>query len=93
MLNVCLQVCSVCERASLRTLQTADGERPHAVRVCTHCHTVWNRDTNAARNMLRLLKCLAAGEDPPEALRRPARRGRGAVPELDVLQAEADALA
>ena len=85
----------MCERAQrLRTLQTADGERPYAVKVCNHCHTVWNRDTNAARNMLRLLRCTAAGEDRPVAMRRPPRPGRGeAVPELVVLQEVADGMA
>ena len=64
------------------------------MKVCHHCHTMWNRDTNAARNMRRLLECLATGEARPEALRRPVRRGRlAAVEELEVLQAVADGLA
>ena len=71
---------------------TADGKRPHAVRVCNHCHTVWNLDINAARNMLRLLRCTTAGEDRPVAMRRPGGGG-GAVAELVVLQDVADGMA
>ena len=88
---------SDCQRATpLRNLLTADGERPHAVRVCPHCHTVWNRDVNAARNMRCLLECVAAGQARPAALRRPAQRRRrrdAAVPELEVLEAIAEGAA
>jgi hypothetical protein len=33
---------------------------------------VWNRDINAAKNMLTLLNCLVEGEERPPALRRQA---------------------
>ena len=75
-------------------MQTADGKRPHAVRVCHHCHTVWNRDVNAARNMRGLLECQAAGQQRPPALRRPlVRRRRGAAEELEELEAIAEGAA
>ena len=40
---------------------------------------LWNRDVNAAKNMLYLLDLLLQGLDPPPLLcrpNRPARRGR-----------------
>ncbi|CAO3642422.1 unnamed protein product [Cunninghamella blakesleeana] len=45
------QVCSKCGRKSLVNIHDASGHEIHSVLVCTNCHTVWNRDRNASRNM------------------------------------------
>ncbi len=80
------RVCSACVQLTLRPLQTADGSRPHALRVCHHCHNVWNRDVNAAHNMALLLRAELEGRERPAALRRPgwAAHAAEAVAELHV---------
>lgn len=46
----------------------------YGVLVCNDCNTVWDRDTNAARNIRRVLETVAAGEDRPQPLQRGDKR-------------------
>ena len=39
----------------------------HAVKVCQHCSTTWNRDVNAAKNIRAIYEALARGEGRPQA--------------------------
>jgi transposase len=54
------------------------GRPLHAVRVCLVCGTIWDRDVNAARNIIRMFWYLRehAGQMPPWARRRHRRRRR-----------------
>jgi hypothetical protein len=71
--------CSKCVAAGvdpqlskLRPFRRPTVVNSHPLKVCNHCSTVWNRDINAAKNMLTLLNCLVEGEERPPALRRQA---------------------
>ena len=47
------QVCSACGARSLSHLTPVDTERSlYSVLMCSTCRTKWNRDVNAARNIL-----------------------------------------
>ncbi|KAI9207910.1 male sterility protein-domain-containing protein [Polychytrium aggregatum] len=47
------QVCSHCREAKrLEKVEHLAIENPHFVRSCASCHTLWDRDVNAARNMI-----------------------------------------
>ncbi|KAI9193290.1 kinase-like domain-containing protein [Polychytrium aggregatum] len=49
------QVCSHCREAKrLEKVEHLDIEKPHFVRSCASCHTLWDRDINASRNMISL---------------------------------------
>ena len=53
------QVCSACEGNGehfkmLEPLASQKIKNPHYVRKCQLCQTVWDRDVNAARNILRV---------------------------------------
>ena len=52
------------------------GPSIHAVRLCRECHTIWNRDVNAARNIARMFWYLRehAGKMPPWSRRRPQQQ-------------------
>jgi len=50
-------------------------ENIHAVKVCPHCRTTWNRDLNAPHNIRHIFYQLRAGNGRPEAF-RPTRRSK-----------------
>ncbi|KAI9208926.1 uncharacterized protein BJ171DRAFT_595366 [Polychytrium aggregatum] len=48
-------VCSHCREAKrLEKVEHLDIEKPHFVRSCASCHTLWDRDINASRNMISI---------------------------------------
>jgi transposase len=60
------QVCSKCSTRDLKAKQLGDDEM-YAVKVCNNCHTVWQRDTNASRNIHHIaLQCITSGNRPPQ---------------------------
>lgn len=76
------QKCSCCHAQ----LKTISGERfqggalqwveIYGIKVCNHCVTTWDRDLNAARNILAIFLTLRGGEPRPHAFRpQSARRG------------------
>ena len=48
------------------------GQGLSCLQVCTHCGTNWNRDINAARNMVDIVTALVEGLQLDEAFQRPA---------------------
>ncbi|KAI9207897.1 uncharacterized protein BJ171DRAFT_636273 [Polychytrium aggregatum] len=55
-----LQVCSHCREAKrLEKVEHLDIENPHFVRSCANCHTLWDRDINALRNMISECNAMA----------------------------------
>jgi transposase len=46
----------------------------HAVKMCRHCSTTWNRDLNAARNIGHIFERIRESGVRPEVF-RPRRRG------------------
>ena len=42
----------------------------YAVKKCLHCLTVWSRDINAARNILKIFYSLVDGEGIPFLFRQ-----------------------
>jgi len=50
-------------------------ENIHAVKVCPHCRTTWNRDLNAPHNIRHIFYELRAGNGRPIAF-RPTRRSK-----------------
>jgi transposase len=60
------QVCSKCSTKDLKAKQLGDDEM-YAVKVCNNCHTVWQRDTNASRNIHYIApQCITSGNRPPQ---------------------------
>ena len=68
------KVCSSCKDKELDGYRTADSDRPvYALKLCNQCSRVWNRDDNAARNLLRVMLWWAGGhqeQDRPPGLER-----------------------
>ncbi|CAO3633625.1 unnamed protein product [Cunninghamella blakesleeana] len=60
------QVCSKCGRKSLVNIHDTSGHEIHSVLVCTNCHTVWNRDRNASRNMRSIFLSLLYHHHRPQ---------------------------
>ena len=52
------QVCSKClkEERVQKPEKMLCIAKPHFVRKCQTCQTMWNRDVNAARNMIDIVK-------------------------------------
>ena len=44
-----------CTAEDVNKFRTSDGDEPHALRRCQACRRLWNRDSNASLNMLRIL--------------------------------------
>ena len=75
------QRCCRCHEKMKNARKVVDGdgihqELIHAVKVCPHCCTTWNRDLNASRNIAHIFNMLRSGEERPEALQK--------LPESDV---------
>lgn len=71
-------VCSTCNGAlKPAKRKRLDGTMSdvYSVRLCTNtgCRIGWNRDVNAARNILRVFLEANQGRQPPVAFRRPSR--------------------
>ena len=76
-----LQHCSQCGH-ELQAAVTTDGERSkYALRRCPACSRVWNRDSNAAVNMLHILlhQHGRGTKARPSHLARPPRQGPPAL--------------
>ncbi|CAO3609169.1 unnamed protein product [Cunninghamella blakesleeana] len=64
------QVCSKCGRKSLDNIRDASGHKIHSVLVCTNCHTVWNRDQNASRNIRSIFLSLLFHHHRPQIFQK-----------------------
>lgn len=77
------QNCCCCHiRMKNAVKEVVDGEEVvkepiHAVKVCPHCLTTWNRDLNAARNIAFLFRTLRSGGQRPERFRLQSKQSRG----------------
>ena len=58
------QICSNCHNPEKMEGCTT-ARNPHYVRRCQSCRTLWNRDVNAARNMVFLGGCIQNGKERP----------------------------
>ena len=74
--HLCLQVCSCgrnncscCDRM-LDEVRGLDGRKIWRLKRCGTCNIAWNRDHNAARNLLRITEAWRAGQPRPQALCR-----------------------
>ncbi|KAH8554042.1 hypothetical protein BGW37DRAFT_483290, partial [Umbelopsis sp. PMI_123] len=50
---------------------TADGVSHHSILVCNHCHILWQRDINAAKNMYGIAMAMWTDGRRPNELARP----------------------
>jgi transposase len=74
--------CSACG-GECKTFRKCENPRPHrtgsvlrhGLVKCNTCSKLWNRDTNAASNMLKIAKSAIRGEPRPDYL----RRARGSI--------------
>ncbi|KAG2191846.1 hypothetical protein INT46_010558 [Mucor plumbeus] len=57
------RTCNLCHEDSLRK---ADGVKGHSVLGCQNCKTLWQRDINAAKNMLLISSLIWNGNGRPE---------------------------
>ena len=60
----------VCNRCVTRTLEKHPNVKGQSVLVCTTCNTIWQRDVNAAKNMMSISLSVWAGNERPEPYRR-----------------------
>jgi hypothetical protein len=61
------QICNICKS---RTLIDHPGVKGRSVLVCTTCNTLWQRDVNAAKNMMSISLSVWSGNAIPEIFRR-----------------------
>jgi transcription elongation factor Elf1 len=64
-------VCSKCQEKTLDNLRL-DGLM-HGVLVCSKCGTLWQRDINAARNMVIIIISIIADDGRPAIFRPPSQ--------------------
>ncbi|KAL1929249.1 hypothetical protein VTP01DRAFT_2308 [Rhizomucor pusillus] len=55
------QICHACLSRTLDNMITDDGVKHHGIQVCKSRGTLWNRDTNASKNMFYIAKCIWSG--------------------------------
>ncbi|PNH01191.1 hypothetical protein TSOC_012934, partial [Tetrabaena socialis] len=67
------QICARCGQRKLKAYKPLDVKRAHALKRCSNCGILWNRDVNAALNIRLLTLCELRGMLRPPALRRPQR--------------------
>lgn len=86
--NTSQKCCRCHERMKNARKEVVDGDRIrqepiHAVKVCPHCCTTWNRDLNASRNIAHIFNMLRSGKERPEDFRpqnkQSRERGQSAV--------------
>ncbi|KAL1930641.1 hypothetical protein VTP01DRAFT_10803 [Rhizomucor pusillus] len=65
------QICHNCQGRSLKNVSTADGVRHHGLQVCKNCGILWNRDTNACKNMFHIATSIWSGNGRPGPFVRP----------------------
>lgn len=61
------KICSKCVTQSLSGKSSVKG---NAVLVCSECGTLWQRDVNACRNMMRISLSIWEGIGRPQAYQR-----------------------
>lgn len=59
------QVYSGCGYKMMKNVEVEGSGTLHAVKVCTNCKTVWQRDGNAARNMHNISTVIIGGGQRP----------------------------
>ncbi|ORX60267.1 hypothetical protein DM01DRAFT_1156593 [Hesseltinella vesiculosa] len=73
------QVCSKCGRQGCKPLETA-GSKLHSVTVCGNCGQLWQRDSNAARNILSIARLAMEGASRPQVLSEKSTNQGGSGP-------------
>ena len=64
------KVCNICYEDSLKKVDSVNG---HSVLGCQNCKTLWQRDINAAKNMLLISSLIWNGSGHPEIFSPKAR--------------------
>ena len=64
------RICNICYEDSLKKV---DGVKGHSVLGCQNCKTLWQRDINAAKNMLLISSLIWNGYGRPEVFSPKAR--------------------
>ena len=64
------RICNICFEDSLKKV---DGVKDHSVLGCQNCKTLWQRDINAAKNMLLISSLIWSGYGRPEVFSPKAR--------------------
>lgn len=63
------KICSSCFSYKLEVVKTP-GFKGNSVLTCSVCNKVWQRDVNAATNMMAISKAVWTGEGRPDAFKR-----------------------
>lgn len=61
------RICCQCDSDSLSGISNVKG---HSVLVCKTCNTLWQRDVNAAKNMMKISLSIWKGEGRPSVYSR-----------------------
>jgi hypothetical protein len=64
------RICNICYKDSLKKM---NGVNDHSVLECHNCTTLWQRDINAAKNMLLISSLIWNGNDRPGVFSLKAR--------------------
>ncbi|KAL1933598.1 hypothetical protein VTP01DRAFT_7688 [Rhizomucor pusillus] len=66
-IKIGIVICHSCMSKSLKKLKTEDGVTHHGILDCQTCGMLWNRDTNASKNMYFIARKVWEGFGRPQA--------------------------
>ncbi|RCH93528.1 hypothetical protein CU097_009585 [Rhizopus azygosporus] len=64
------KVCNNCKQKGLEQKKLSNGKKSHSILDCKICNILWNRDTNASKNMLDISWAIWRGEGRPSVFIR-----------------------
>ena len=84
------QVCSKCNlHERVEKVKDADITKPHFVRKCRTCLTIWNRDVNACRNIITVAKgILEYGSKPEIFSKQIPKSNMGTIRRVPILNSQ-----